>query len=169
VLLGVGLFSVLTVKTAHSGVPKQLCLGELKSRNNSVWYKLEFEVNGTKRSVCWWAHGQGVPGTRCIVLYLLVRDTMQRYCSRLVGGEQQFVVYTLEQPKMHALYHSIFNAVDVMNRLSQGPVCLSSTWSTYHVRHRLFAASLSTYNCVTYAYSAWLQVYQLTNRHSPQK
>jgi hypothetical protein len=97
----------------------------------------------------------------------LYGGTKQRYRSRLVGGEQQRVVYTLEQPKMFALYRHNFIAVDVMNRLSQGPGCLYIAWRTYNVHHRLFAASLST--CMTNANSAWLQVHQLTTQHYPQK
>jgi hypothetical protein len=163
-----GLSSVLKVKTAHSGFPKQLCLGDLKSRNGSVWYKLELELNGTKRKVFAGGHMDRAP----LVLVAscstsLYGGTKQRYRSRLVGREQQRVVYTLEQPKKHALYRNHFNAVDVTNRQSQGPGCLSSAWSTYNVRHRLFAASLST--CVTNTYSAWLQVHQITTQHYLQK
>jgi hypothetical protein len=68
---------------------------------------------------------------------------------------------------MHALYRNNFNPVDVMNRLSQGLGFLCSAWSTYNVRHRLFTASQST--CATNAYSAWLQVHQLTTQHYPQR
>jgi hypothetical protein len=121
-LLGMGFFSVLKVKTAHFGFPKQLCLGELKSRNDSVWYKLELEVNGTKSKVFAGGHMDRAP----LVLVAscstsLYGGTKRRYRSRLVGREQERVVHTLEQPKMHALYRNNFNAVDVMNRLSQGP------------------------------------------------
>jgi hypothetical protein len=61
---------------------------------------------------------------------------------------------------MHALCRNHFNTVDVMNRLSQGPGCLTNAWATCNVRHRLFAASMSM--CVTNAYQAWLQMHNLT-------
>jgi hypothetical protein len=79
----------------------------------------------------------------------------ERYRSRLVDGQLQRTRYTLEEPAMHALYRNKFNAVDVVNHLSQGPGCLSEAWATYNVVHCLFAGSLSA--CVTNAYQVWLQ------------
>jgi hypothetical protein len=67
---------------------------------------------------------------------------------------------------MHALYRSHFNAVDVMNRLSRGPGCLSKAWATYNVVLHLFAASLSA--CVTNAYQVWLQTRHLSSTEHPQ-
>jgi hypothetical protein len=90
----------------------------------------------------------------------LYGGTKIRFRSKLVDGNLRRVQCLLDQSAMHALYRNHFNAVDVMNRQSQGPGCLTNAWATYNVRHRLFAASMSA--CFTNAYQAWLQVHNLT-------
>jgi hypothetical protein len=94
--------------------------------------------------------------------------TKIRFLNRgqLVDGRIQHAQYSVDQPAMHALYCNSFHAVDVMNRLLQGPGCLSNAWQTYDVRQRLFAASLSA--CATNAYQGWIQEQNLTSSEYSQ-
>lgn len=166
-LLEKGLYSIMNVKTAHAAFPKQLCLAALKARGDKVWYHLKLQVEGEQRTVFAGGHMDKAPlvvVASCATS--LHGGTKLRYRSKLVEGQMRRVCYQLDQPQMHALYRNNFNAVDVMNRLSQGPGCLSKAWATYNALHRLFAASLSA--CVTNAYQAWLQVHGLTSADYPQ-
>jgi hypothetical protein len=166
-LLEVGLFCILNVKTAHSAFPKQLCLAELKARGDTVWYRLKLLVHDEERTVFAGGHMDKAPMVLVASCSTSLYGGMKvRHRSKLVDGQMQRVRYQLEQPVMHSLYRSNFNAVDVMNRLSQGPGCMSKAWATYVARHRLFAASLSA--CVTNAYQAWLHVHALTTAEYPQ-
>jgi hypothetical protein len=73
--------------------------------------------------------------------------TKLRKCGKLVDGKMH-VQYSVDQPAMHARSRNNFNAFDVMNRLSQGPSCLSDAWQTYNVRcHTTLTISTSFYFC----------------------
>ena len=167
-LLSHGLWSILNIKTAHKAFPKQACLAALKDRGDTIWYELELQISGKKRKL----YAGGHMGKAPLVLVAscstsLPGEPQVRHRSFFANGEVQRNQYQPAQPKMHALYRKNFNAVDVSNRLAEGPNCLSDAWRTRQVLHRLVAASLST--CVTNAYQAWMQVHALTSATYPQQ
>lgn len=60
----------------------------------------------------------------------------------MVGGSIVRQQYTLEQPNMHSIYRSKFNAVDLFNRDAMGPLSVQFAVRTKSWYRRVFLALL---------------------------
>ena len=63
-----------------------------------------------------------------------------RYRHDMVAGAIVRRTYTLEQPVMHSIYRSKFNAVDLFNRDAMGPLSVQHAVKTRSWYRRLFMA-----------------------------
>ena len=119
-----GLYCIMSVKNGSSGYPKAAMKAALAGvRHRSVFYGVDVHLECGVRAFFAGGHqdkkrlhliatcGTSLPG-----------ESRTRYRRDMVDGTIVRQQYTLEQPNMHSIYRSQFNAVDLFNREALGPL-----------------------------------------------
>lgn len=147
-LLDVGLYSIMCVKQGCAGYPRATLRQLLQNRGDKVFFKTNTLFDDGEevrvRPIFAGGHMDKQPLMLCASTGTSVAGEQRvRYRSKLVNGQLVKSRYTLDQPKMHAIYRRYYNAVDLHNRAALQPGTLPDTWKTKKCHRRLFAASIA--------------------------
>lgn len=139
-----GLHSILCVKNGSAGYPKAKMREALGGvRHKQVFFKVDVELERGTHTFYAGGHQDRKP------LHLIATcgtslqgESRTRYRRDMEAGQIVRQTYTLEQPVMHSLYRSKFNAVDLFNRDAMGPLSVQYAIKTKSWYRRLFLALL---------------------------
>ena len=145
-LLENGLYSVMCVKTAHSGYPKEKVREACKERGDKVFLAVDVTMDDGVREKRIYAAGHVDKKPLHVVASCGLSKPGKpkiRHRYYLQDGKVKHKKYVLEQPEMLATYRNHFNAVDRFNRYATGPKNLTEVWDTKDVFTRVFAQLVS--------------------------
>lgn len=161
-LRAMGLFSVMVVKNGTKGFPKNALLQKVQregefERNQRAYAIIDINVEGHKKRLQAAVHVDKQP----MVLVATCgtsqdAEEITRHRSYYDPDAGAVVKWTgqLQQPQIHELYRSNFNAVDLFNRLAFGPGSIGTGISTKSFELRLFLSTLAM--AETNAYLAYI-------------
>ena len=161
------IYSVMNVKTAHKGYPKDALLdvvGEVKGnspeakklraekRGKHAAFRQDFTVGERKVTVTAAGHNKKVPlllvGTYSSMLP--GEEHKKVWQANMADGTTQYYSRVTPQPQMHALYRKHMNVVDLHNKLRQGVVSMADMWQTKSWVERHFAEGLGLWEVNVY-------------------
>ena len=161
-------FSVMNVKTAHRGYPKDDIMEHVQEikgntaeakaqraerRGKHVCFRQDFAVEGN-RSVTIQAAGHNKKVPLLLVAshssMLAGEEHTKVWHNNLADGTTQYYKKVTAQPQMHALYRRHMNSVDIHNKLRQGVVSMADVWQTTSWVERHFAEGLGMWEVNVY-------------------
>ena len=162
------IFSIMNVKTAHKGYPKDELLaevGEIKGntpeakalraekRGKHAAFRQEFSVPGNRKvTVVAAGHNKKVPlllvGTHSSLVEGKTHTKV--WHTNMPDGTTQYFKKETKQPEMHQLYRDNMNHVDLHNKLRQGVVAMADVWQTTSWVERHFAEGLGLWEVNVY-------------------
>jgi hypothetical protein len=144
-----GLYSVLIVKTAHKGFPRQL-LGE-ETLERGKWVAYTTEQDGIKLQACRFQD-------------LKIKDFVST-CGTALPGNPRVTKHhgLIARPKVAEMYLKYCAAIDIHNHARSGSCALEDVWHTKNPRRRQIAGILGF--CFTNGYLAMKHFYDVKTPH----